>query len=142
MTKIFQKNIKNKKGLAFMPTVLMIGVIMAELGIALVFLIYLSNLSSFSTRVSQEAMFAARTGVNDAILRIGRDKTFPSGFSNYEMSIGRVAVLVNIQKNTPGNNQDTIVSTASVRSFQRVIQAIISINAKTDEVTIVSMEEI
>ncbi len=135
------KKIKNK-GLAFLPTILIIGIIITELGIALSFVVYLSNFSAYSFRLSQEAFFAARTGVNDAILRVSRDKTFPLGFSDYNMSLGRAEISITIEKNTPAVNQDRITSIGSVLNRQRRIRAIIAIDSETDKVSLISLNEI
>jgi hypothetical protein len=132
----------HQKGIALLPAVLMIGAIMVELNIALVFVIYLSNLSSYGTRLSQEALYAAKAGVNDAVLRTVRDKDFPSDYSNYNIAIGRVSVAIIVNKNIPFTYQNTITAIATVLNRQKTVEAIISINSINGEVSIVSFEEI
>jgi len=138
--KLFQNN--KKRGIALLPAVLMIGIIVVELGIALAFVIYLSNLSSYGTRLSQEALYAARAGINDAILRTIRDKDFPTVGSTYTITIGRASVEVTINKNQPDTSQNTIAAIATVLTRKKSMQAIISINSITGEISIVSFEEI
>jgi len=137
MFKTFQQ-----KGIALLPAVLMIGTIMIELGLALTFVIYLSNLSSYGVRLSQEALYAARTGVNDAILRTVRDKNFPSGYSVYTITIGRANVEVTVNKNIPSTNQNTIKAVATVLTRKNHGSGIISIDSNNGEVAIVSFGEI
>jgi hypothetical protein len=137
MFKTFQQ-----KGIALLPAVLMIGTIMIELGLALTFVIYLSNLSSYGVRLSQEALYAARTGVNDAILRTVRDKNFPSGYSVYTITIGRANVEVTVNKNIPSTNQNTIKAVATVLTRKKTMEAVISIDSNNGEVAIVSFGEI
>ena len=137
MFKTFQQ-----KGIALLPAVLMIGTIMIELGLALTFVIYLSNLSSYGVRLSQEALYAARTGVNDAILRTVRDKSFPSGYSVYTITIGRANVEVTVNKNIPSTNQNTIKAVATVLTRKKTMEAVISIDSNNGEVAIVSFGEI
>lgn len=120
----------------------MIGTIMIELGLALTFVIYLSNLSSYGVRLSQEALYAARTGVNDAILRTVRDKNFPSGYSVYTITIGRANVEVTVNKNIPSTNQNTIKAVATVLTRKKTMEAVISIDSNNGEVAIVSFGEI
>lgn len=132
----------HQKGIALLPAVLMIGTIMVELGIALAFVIYLSNLSSYGTRLSQEALYAAKAGVNDAVLRTVRDKNFPSDYSNYNIVIGRTSVAITVVKNIPDTYQNTITAIATVLNRQKTVEAIISINSINGEVFIVSFDEI
>jgi hypothetical protein len=132
----------HQKGIALLPAVLMIGIIVVELGVALAFVIYLSNLSSYGARLSQEALYAARAGANDAILRTVRDKDFPSGYSVYTIAIGRANVEITIDKNVPGTNQNTITSVAAVLTRQKTIETIVSINPTSGEVSIISFDEI
>jgi hypothetical protein len=120
----------------------MIGAIMVELNIALVFVIYLSNLSSYGTRLSQEALYAAKAGVNDAVLRTVRNKDFPSDYSNYNIAIGRASVAITVNKNIPYTYQNTITAVATVLTRQKTMRAIISINSINGEVSIVSFDEI
>ncbi len=136
LNKIYQK------GIALLPAVLMIGTIVVELGVALAFVIYLSNLSSYGTRLSQEALYAARAGVNDAILRTIRDKDFPIGYSVYTISLGRASVEITIDKNIPTTAQNTITAVATVLTRQKSMEAIISINSISGEVSIISFDEI
>lgn len=139
MMKLFKGD---KKGIALLPAVLMIGIIVVELGIALTFVIYLSNLSSYGTRLSQEALYAARAGVNDAILRTIRDKNFPTIGSTYTIAIGRANVEITINKNQPDTNQNTITAVATVLTREKTMQAILSINSVTGEISVVSFDEI
>ncbi len=137
------KLINNKKrGIALLPAVLMIGIIVVELGIALAFVIYLSNLSSYGVRLSQEALHAAQAGANDAILRTIKDKDFPTVGSVYTITIGRASIQITVSKNQPDTGQNTITAVATVLTRQKSIQAIISINSITGEVSVVSFEEI
>jgi len=49
-----------------LPVVLIAGIIVAEVGVALSFVMYLTNSASYGARLSQEAFYGARSGVNDA----------------------------------------------------------------------------
>ncbi len=131
------KTNKNKNGFSLLPTVLVAGLIITEVGIALTFIMYLSNSASYGVRLSQEAFFGARSGVNDAFLRIIRNKDFSS--SGYNLMVGRANVNIVVQKNS---NSSTIISTGTVLNRQKKMQAIVSVDSETGEAALFSLQEI
>lgn len=128
------------KAFSLLPTVLIIGIVTMEVGLALSFIIYLANSSSYGSRLAQEALFAARAGINDGILRVIRDKSFSS--PGYQMTVGRASVEVKVEKDQPTTGQDRITATATVFLRQKKFQAIISVDSNTGEVSLISFEEI
>jgi len=131
--------VKNR-GVTLLPLVIMIGLVIVELGVAMAFVVYLSNLSSYGTRLAQEALFGARSGIDDAILKIIRDKNFSS--AGYALTVGRVNVWVVVEQNQPLTNQDRITSTGTVLLRQKQYQAIVSVDPQTLVVSLVSLTEI
>lgn len=123
-----------------LPLVLVVGTVMIEFGIALSFVIYMANLSSYGNRLSNEAFLAARSGVNDAILRIIRDKNFSS--TGYSLTIGRGTATIVVESGQPSTNQDRITSTGTVLIRQKKLQAIVGIDPNNSSVEIISMQEI
>jgi len=123
-----------------LPLVIMIGLVIVELGVAMAFLVYLSNMSSYGTRLAQEALFGARSGVNDAILRIIRNKDFMGTYSS--ITVGRATVTVSVVKDQPDTNQTTITSTGIALIRQKKLQAVVSIDPNTATVSLVSLTEI
>jgi len=123
-----------------LPLVIMIGLVIVELGVAMAFLVYFSNMSSYGTRLAQEALFGARSGVNDAILRIIRNKDFMGTYSS--ITVGRATVTVSVVKDQPDTNQTTITSTGIALIRQKKLQAIVSIDPNTATVSLVSLTEI
>lgn len=128
-----------QKGLAFLPTVLVIGIIIIELGLALAFVIYSSGLSSYNVRLSQQAFFSARSGARDAILRFSRDKTFNPG--SYQFSIGSASTTVTISRDID-TNKHRIVSEANANNRRKKFQADIIVDSGTDRISIISFNEI
>lgn len=123
-----------------LPLVIMIGLIIMELGVAIAFVVYWSNSSSHGTRLAQEALFGARAGVDDAVLRLIRDKDLES--TQYVFTAGsRTQVSVTIN-NDPINYQATITSVGTVLLRQKKYQAIVSINPETAVVSVISLTEI
>lgn len=130
---------KKQKGIAFLPTVLIISIIITELGLALAFIIYYSGLASYGVRLSQQALFSARSGANDAILQFSRDKTFNP--SPYILSIGSASTTVTVTRNI-STNQHRILSDAIVKNRERKIQADIVVDSDSDRISIISFNEI
>lgn len=126
--------------MTILPLVIMIGLVIVELGVAMAFLVYLSNLSSYGTRLAQEALFGSRSGVNDAILRVIRDKDWSS--AGYNITVGRATVTIIVEKNVPDTNQDKITSTGTALIRQKKLQAVVSIDPNTATVSLVSLTEI
>jgi len=140
MMKKIDIKIKTKKGFSLLPTVLITGIIVAEVGIALTFVMYLANSASFGARLSQEVFFGARSGTSDALIKIIRDKNYSS--TGYNLTVGRATVNVVVEQNTPSQNSATITTTATVLNRQKKLRAIVSIDSETGEVTLFSLEEI
>lgn len=136
---------KNKflkqKGFSLLPTVLVTSIIIAEVGIALTFVMYMANSASYSSRLLQEAYSCAKSGVGDALLRLIRNKDFYS-VDGYNFSIGRCVAIIKVEKDTPFENSSLITVNASVFNRQKKLQAIVSIDPDTAEVTLVSLQEI
>jgi len=126
--------------MTILPLVIMIGLVIVELGVAMAFLVYLSNLSSYGTRLAQEALFGSRSGINDAILRVIRDKDWSS--AGYNITVGRATVTIIVEKNVPNTNQDKITSTGTALIRQKKLQAVVSIDPNTATVSLVSLTEI
>jgi hypothetical protein len=136
---VLVRKTKNK-GITMLPLVIMIGLIIMELGIAIAFVVYWSNSSSYGSRLAQEALFGARAGIDDAVLRLVRDKDLDS--TQYVFTAGsRAQVSVTIT-NDLINHQATITSVGTVLLRQKKYQAIISINPETAVVSVISLTEI
>jgi hypothetical protein len=132
------KNIKKyQRGFSLLPVVLVASLIIAEIGIALTFVMYLANSASYDVRLSQEAFFGARSGVNDAFLRIIRNKNFSSG--GYNLVVGRVNVNIIVEKNS---NFSTITAKGTIFNREKIMQGIVSVDQETGEATLFSLQEI
>lgn len=129
-----------QKGMAMLPLVLVVGTVMIEFGIALTFVVYMANLSGYGNRLSEEAFLAARSGVNDAVLKLVRDKDFST--TGYNLTVGRGTAWVVVESGQPNTNQARITSTGTVLTREKKLQAIISIDSSTSLINIVSTEEI
>ncbi|MDP2855962.1 MAG: hypothetical protein Q8N90_02440 [bacterium] len=126
-------------GVTLLPLVIMMGLIIMELGIAIAFVVYWSNSSSYGSRLAQEALFGARAGIDDAVLRLIRNKDMDS--TQYVFTAGaRTQVSVTIN-NDLINYQAAITSISTVLLRQKKYQAVVSINPETAVVSVISLTE-
>lgn len=145
--------LKANKGMAALPTVLLFGGIIAEISITVVFLAYYFNQSNSGVKLSAEALSAANAGVQDALVKIIRDKNFSSP-NPYSLAVGNrsasVIVCKDIKADTTtltctGNlnsGKDEIISTGSAITKKRRIQASINVDPLTGEAKIEYYKEI
>src|SRR3989338_4354517 len=76
---LFQQ--KSQKGIASLPTVLLISGIILELGIASLALSTISSKTSTDAKLSMIALNAAYAGADEALLKITQDKRYPTAAS-------------------------------------------------------------
>lgn len=131
----------NQKGFSLLPTVLVTSIIIAEIGIALTFVMYMANSASYSSRLLQEAYVCAKSGIDDALLRLIRNKDFYS-VDGYNLALGRCNATIKVEKDTPSQYNSQITVTASVLNRQKKLQAIVSIDSDTGVVYLISLQEI
>jgi hypothetical protein len=133
-----------KKGIVALPTILLLGGLVTEIVIAATVGIFLFVTSEFGERLSAQALFAAQAGVQDALIKIVRDKTFTS--SLYTINIGNNSVNVAVCKDLPpptcagsGKHKITVVGKAQTRN--RKLEAITTVDTATGEVRMESYAE-
>lgn len=136
----------NKKGAAALSTVLIIGAIVAEVAVASLIASYYVNQEGLGVKLSYNATMAAEAGVNDAILRVMRDKNYGNPTANYSISIGNASTAVSVTR-VAGDSGDpadttTINSTGSAADKKSKIQAVIYVNKTTGLININSIKEI
>ena len=122
---------------------LFIGGIIVEIGIAGAFISYYLSQSGFGVKMSAEALAAAEAGVQDAIIKIIRNKNFTS--SGYDLAVGSRSTNVVVCKDTcsgisEGKHKITSIGSALVK--RRKIEAVVNVNATTGEVKIESILEV
>lgn len=145
--------IKNEQGVATLPTVLMIGGIIMELAVAGVVVGYAFTESGSGMRLSTEALFAARAGVDDAVYRIIRGDYEPS----YTVIVTGVAGArserkadIVIEKDPADLGSCDILwgcyfrirSTGRAVSRMRKMEAVLSVDSNTREIRVRYLKEI
>lgn len=128
-----------QNGQMALSTTLLIGGIIGEIGVGLSLIAFLLLNSGIGNRLSGEALAAAHAGVQDAFLRIVRDKSFSN--AGYEINVGSRIANVAVVINSPAVGKDTITSTGTASVRQRKIQAIVVIDGVTGKVNLESVVE-
>lgn len=142
-------NFKKNNGVAALPTMLLIGGIIAEIGIAGAFISYLYSQSSFGIRLSEEALSAAQSGIQDAIIKIIRNKDFSSAGYNLTINNKSANIIVckdsrsaSINCDTLNSGKSEITSTGAALTKRKKLRAIVNVNSSTGEVKVESVNEI
>jgi hypothetical protein len=131
----------NNMGTAALPAMLFIGGIIVEIGIAGAFISYYLSQSGFGVKMSAEALAAAEAGVQDAIIKIIRDKNFTS--AGYDLTVGnRSANVVVCKDSCAGTGKHKITSTGSALAKRRKLEAIVNVHSTTGEVRVESITEV
>ena len=133
----------NKSGVATLPVILLISSIVIELTIAGVVVSALLTNTVFSSRLSTEALAAARAGAQDGLVKIIRYKSCPTscgGAVPYSITLGRATVLVEIIDNAPVNTL-TVRSTATVISRKKMGEALVGVDTTTGKIDVISIAE-
>lgn len=130
-----------QKGIAVLPIVLLISVLIFEVAAAGTFILFISQQTGNTLRRQVEALVSAEAGINDAIIRTVRDKNF-SSITPYIITVGSWRVSVKVEKNQPVVGRHRVTSTASAFSRGKTLRAILIVNATTGQVTIDSIVEI
>lgn len=129
-------------GVAALPTILMIGGITVEIIIALTATSYLFVESEFGSKLSSDAYLAASAGVQDAAMRIIRDKSFTQ--STTTLSVGNYSADVFVCKDLPcaALGKHKILSVGKAQSRRRQLEAILNVDPTTGEVRLESLKEV
>ncbi len=134
------RNSFDSRGIVALPAILIIGGIIVEIGLAGILVAYLVSQSGFGVKMSAEAMAAAQAGVNDAIMKVVRDKNFFTGAST-TLAVGDRSAEVSVSFNNPLAGKTTVFSIGSAFNKKRKLKALLNVNSITGEVKIESIEE-
>lgn len=129
------------RGIAALPIILLVSVLIFEVAAAGTFILFISQQTGSTLRRQVEALVSAEAGINDAVIRIVRDKTF-SSVSPYIITVGSWEVSVKVEKDQPSVGKHRVTSTASAFSRGKTLQAILTVDATTGQVTADSIIEI
>lgn len=111
------------------------------IGVSLTFVVLSFITSGYGFQSSNRALAVAAAGVDDAIIKLVRNKDF-SAASPYDVPVGTYTASVTVAQNTPVSGQATIVSTAAVAAYKRKIQAVVAVNPTTGQVHLISWDQL
>ena len=135
------KNKSSKvRGLASLPAILLLGGVIVEISIAGLLLLFYLNNSIYGSRLADEALAVAQSGINDTIVQVILNKDLPS-ITNDTLPVGNGTATTNM---SPGATTDkkVITTTGVVATRKRTIQAIVTVDEITGRVTIDSIKEL
>lgn len=114
------------------------GVIIAvALGIAFIVITFVNSSSGY--QAATRAIAAAQSGVNDAVLRLARNKDLASG--TYTLPVGADTVAVTLTTGSPAAGEVTVVADAVVLFHEKKLQAIVSVSSN-GQVTPIGVQEL
>jgi hypothetical protein len=137
---------KRQKGVVALSVTLLLGAIIVEIGAIGVLLAYTLNSVNYGARLASEALFAARAGVSDALLRLIRNKNFVAN-PPYALSVGSRNVEVKVCNNeypcgTPNPGKAEIISSGKAFPKSATLQAVVDIAPVTGEIRLASIKEL
>jgi len=126
------------RGVAALITVLSIGGLIFTISMGSALIAFWANQNIKSIRDSNKAFYAAYSGLQDFLIKLERNKDFPSG--NFTLSVYNTSdVSVNI---TNSSGQATVNATSTVGQVNKKLQAVDDISATTGLITPTSTAEL
>jgi len=135
-------NLKHSRGQAFLSMVFFIGGIMLVTGITMAVIAAAFIDSGYGAQAADNAETAAFAGIEDAMLQLARNSELTGGGQvQYALASGNYFATVTVGVPT-GAGLVTVVSTATVSSRMRKVQAVLSVNPATGQVAVVSWVDV
>ncbi len=133
--------LKNKKGVAALPLIIILGGLTAEIVLFVTTTSYVFVNSEFGIRLSADAFLAAKAGVQDAVIKIVRDKTFFSATTT--LTVGNASADVSVCKDAcVANGKHKVLSVGKAQTRRRGLEAILNVDSVTGEVKMESLTEV
>lgn len=131
---------RSRSGQSFLSLVLLIGAIIAMIGVTIALFANAFVDSGYGYQASAQAEVVATSGAEDALIQLDRNAAFSS--TGYSLPVGSSSATVSVTQNSPSANYINVSSTATISSHQRTIQIVLVKNATTSQVTVVSWQEV
>jgi hypothetical protein len=134
----------SRAGFSTLPTMLFLGGLIVEIAIAMTFLFQIFSTTHFAARLSGQAFVIAGAGIDDALIRIVRNKNCPGTGcpSSYDLEVNPGTASITICKDSCDEVGKTrIESIGSTGVQRRKIRAILSVDAVTGKIDIDSIQE-
>jgi len=125
------------RGVAALITVLSLGGLIFTISMGSALIAFWANQNIKSIRDSNKAFYAAYSGLQDSLIKLERNKDFPSGsFTLSVYNTGDVSVSV-----TNSSGQATVNATSTISQINKKLQTIADIDATTGLITPTSTVE-
>ena len=135
-------------GIASLPAILLMGAIIVEVAVASVFLLTYLNNSVYGARLSEQALVAARSGINDAVSRVilNKDCGADAGCAplypdTYTITVEGAYVDVSICKDTCVSGKHQVVAIGRALTKQHRVVAVLTVDSFTGLVTVDSIKD-
>lgn len=132
--------LKQRLGVAFLPLVLVIGGILVSVAVATAVLTFSNINSNQSTRAASEALFVAKAGASDGIMRVVYNKNYSS--SCYSIPVGSRTAYVVVTKDQPATGNTQVYSKAIISNRTRTFYSLLGVDATTGVVNLISTQEV
>jgi hypothetical protein len=132
---------KSRKGQVALMTIFLIGSFIVLMTLTLAFLSISIVSSNRAVQASNRALSVATAGVQDAVLRLIRNKSYSTA-TPFRIEVNGDFADVSVANTSDANGQAIITSTSTVNTSQKVIQAVISIVSSTGQVRVLSLRQI
>ncbi len=134
-----------RDGQIALPFVLLVGGIIFEIVIAGAFVAYFASGSGYSARLEVRAWAVANSGVNDALVKIAKNKEFTASTMSYGFTLGSDAATVTVSRTNDSSGQYyvyTISSLGTAGARQKKIQAVAIVNQTTGALQLQSLNDV
>jgi hypothetical protein len=126
------------RGVAALITVLSLGGLIMTISMGMAIVSYWANQNIKSIRDSNKAFYAAYSGLQDTLIKLERNKDFPSGSFNLSL-YNTNDVSINL---TNSSGQATVNATSTIGTVNKKLQAVINVDTTTGLVTPTSTVEV
>ncbi len=135
------KWIRSNKGIISLTTVLIVSTVIVETALVGLSIAYLAGEEGFGLKESRHAIATARSGINDAILRIIDNKDYLS--NSYTLSVDSYEADVTITRSSIDTRyaRYDIASVGKTFGKRIKISGVLTVDEYSGEVTIQSFQE-
>ncbi len=141
--------IQIKKGAATLAAILLISGIVMELAISGLIVGVLVSNTVASSKMAAQALVAARTGAEDATVKITRYKNCSAlatafsitcdGVTTYPLTVDTASATVGVIDNADGTLKVVSIGTAGTR--KKRFEAVVGVDAFSGQIIVISMQE-
>jgi hypothetical protein len=131
---------RTSRAQAALSVVLLIGGILILVGLSITFLANSFVNSSYGYKLAQQAQAVATGGAYDALMQLSRDKDFGGvdPGTTYALAVGSNTATVTVVQDSPTAGEATIISTATISFRKKTLRIVVSRNASTSQITVLS----